>query len=178
VRWHEGHNDTAAEIGQLTRTKESGGLAVWDTVTALGSRFRARAGTSVAARSHLVERTPARYVKNARQALAVDEKRWDFSPEIWRGHQMHQTLEQRWLPGTHSDLGGGHDDEGLANISFQWFVQEARALGLAFDPEVLTLHHHPRTRGKMHESMTLSYRVAEAIRFRRGKGAGSFSFPI
>src|SRR5262249_39496841 len=71
-------------------------LGVWDTVMALGGRFRAAgASTSVVSKSFYVDAQPARCVKNARQALGIDEQRFDFRPEIWTGFREGQTLEQR-----------------------------------------------------------------------------------
>lgn len=173
IRSRDGDKTTAYDCGNL-RPIQIELLAALDTVMALGSRFRANAETSVTERCHYIGKTPARCVKNALQALAVDEKRWDFSPEVWAGHLDGQTLEQRWFAGTHSDLGGGHDDDGLANIPFQWFAQSAKRLGLVCSSKILSIgsgvNYWPQIEAKLHESMTLGYRVGEWVRFRVGKG--------
>ena len=63
-------------------------LGVWDTVMALGSRFRAAGeSTSTASRSFHVGARPADCVRHARQALAIDEARYDFRPEVWTDRQ-------------------------------------------------------------------------------------------
>ncbi|HEY2737209.1 MAG TPA: DUF2235 domain-containing protein [Thermoanaerobaculia bacterium] len=58
------------------------------------------------------ESTNSKCVQHARQALAIDEVRYDFRPEIWRGNRDGQTLEQRWFAGVPSNVGGGYVDDG------------------------------------------------------------------
>lgn len=144
-------------------------LGVWDTVMALGSRFRAARSTSVQERSFHVGPEPARCVRHARQALAVDEERYDFRPEIWLGRHEGQTLEQRWFPGVHSNVGGGYVKDGLANLAFRWILGEAARLGLATDSEFVR-HYRPYPQAKLYNSKTAMYRTLEAVRFRRGRG--------
>lgn len=152
-------------------------LGVWDTVMALGSRFRAQKGTSIVNRSFHVGEKPARCINHARQALAVDEQRYDFRPEIWRGHHPHQTLEQRWFPGVHSNIGGGYVNDGLANIPFRWLLDEAKCLELVTDRE-FTKHYRPYPQAQLYQSKTFLYRALEFVRFRRGEGIRKlFGFP-
>jgi uncharacterized protein (DUF2235 family) len=146
-------------------------LGVWDTVMALGSRFRAAAerGTSVHQRSFHAGEMPPRCVIHARQALAIDENRYDFRPEIWRDRHDHQTLEQRWFPGSHGNVGGSLVRDGLANISLRWMLDEAKSLGLVID-EQYTKFYRPHPQAKLVTSRTLGYRVLEAARLRFGRG--------
>jgi len=144
-------------------------LAVWDTVMALGSRFSAHEQTSGESKSFHVSDTPAQCVRNARQALAVDERRFDFRPEIWRDSQPHQSLEQRWFAGCHANVGGGYVHDGLANIPFHWFLGEAQALGLDIDQK-FAAYYRPFAHDKLYDSMTAFYMGLEAIRLRYGKG--------
>lgn len=144
-------------------------LGVWDTVMALGSRFRASSGTSVAERSFHTRPEPARCVKHARQALAIDERRYDFRPEIWQGAAEGQTLEQRWFAGAHGNVGGSYGDDGLANCALQWIAGEAEALGLTVDRDFLRKYRcYPQD--DLADSHTMVYTVIEALRFRLGKG--------
>jgi uncharacterized protein (DUF2235 family) len=146
-------------------------LGVWDTVMALGSRFRATRprGTSVRERSFHVGERPARCVQHARQALAIDERRYDFRPEVWRDRHDHQTLEQRWFPGSHGNVGGSLVQDGLANISLRWMLGEAAALGLATDEQYTKFYRgHPQA--KLVPSRTVGYRMIEAARLRFGAG--------
>ena len=147
-------------------------LGVWDTVMALGSRFKAEAKTTGEERSFHTGDRPAACVRHARQALAIDESRDDFRPEIWQGHATDQTLEQRWFSGSHSNVGGGYVKDGLANLAYRWMIAQAQALGLAFD-DAVTKHYRPHPQAKLYGSRTALYSVLESIRFRRGKGIRS-----
>ena len=147
-------------------------LGVWDTVMALGSRFRASEGTSVVSRSFHVGAQPAQCVEHARQALAIDERRYDFRPEIWQGLEVHQTLEQRWFAGVHSNVGGGYTEDGLANIAFRWLLGEAHALGLATDNKYVQ-HYKAYPQARCHSSYTWLYRTIEMMRLRHRKGVRS-----
>jgi uncharacterized protein (DUF2235 family) len=145
-------------------------LGVWDTVMALGSRFRGRGNsTSTASRSFHVGPLPARCVRHARQALAVDEARYDFRPEVWTDQHPGQTLEQRWFAGVHSNVGGGYVDDGLANVAFHWILAEAVALGLAVDgPFANVFWRYPQDR--LYRSESLWYRALDGARLRYGRG--------
>jgi len=99
-------------------------LGVWDTVLTLGRKRNRR---------HLGDR-PSALVEHARQALALDEKRSDFRPHVWKGPaHSGQTLEQRWFAGVHSNVGGSYVDDGLANEALKWMLREARDVGLDLD---------------------------------------------
>lgn len=144
-------------------------LGVWDTVMALGSRFRAKRGTSVLSRSFHVGDKPAKCVKHARHALAVDERRYDFRPEIWLSCHENQTLEQRWFPGVHSNVGGGYVRDGLANIGFHWLLNEANRFGLATDDEFASFYRcYPQA--CLYDSWTIFYRILDFVRFRYRRG--------
>lgn len=145
-------------------------LGVWDTVMALGSRFRARGtSTSSVSRSFYIDRVPAQCVRNARQALAIDEARFDFRPEIWTDCSGHQTLRQRWFAGVHSNVGGGYVDDGLANLSFHWILDEAIASGLDVDRAFANIYRgHPFDR--LYRSDPWYFQLSDALRRRFGRG--------
>ena len=139
-------------------------LGVWDTVYTLGSRFRgAHQGTSTPTKTFYVDTKPADCVKNARQALAVDEARYDFRAEIWTEVRAGQTLAQRWFPGVHSNIGGGYPNDGLANGAFQWILGEARANGLHID-ESFSCHYRPYPLDELYRSDSLLYRKLDFLR--------------
>ena len=147
-------------------------LGVWDTVMALGSRFQAKGtSTSSVSKSFHVDFQPARCVKHARQALAIDEERFDFRPEIWTGHRPEQKLEQRWFAGVHSNVGGGYPRDGLANLAFQWILDGAAAQehGLKVDRD-FTRIYNGFAQAQLYRSDNLLYRVLEALRRRSGRG--------
>ncbi|MHA7775533.1 phospholipase effector Tle1 domain-containing protein [Roseibium sp. M-1] len=156
-------------IADRLRPVEITFLGVWDTVVSLGSRFRARSGTSVAERSFHVHETPAKCVRVALQALAIDEKRYDFRPEVWKGCDPDQTLEQRWFPGAHGNVGGSYGNDGMANCALHWIVEKAVALGLAVDEKFLRKYRsYPQD--TMGETYTRLYQTIDRIRFRYEKG--------
>jgi hypothetical protein len=144
---------------------------------ALGSRFHATRKTSTAGRVFYVSDRPAACVANARQALAIDEERYDFRPEIWRTAADDQTLEQRWFAGSHSNIGGGYVNDGLANIPFKWLLEEARSLGLAIDGQFVK-PYRPYPQARFYPSTSIVYRTLEFVRLRLGKGRRSLlGFP-
>lgn len=149
-------------------------LGVWDTVMALGGRFRARgAHTSGAKLSFHVGPQPPKCVRHARQALAIDEVRYDFRPEIWTGPaDPAQTLEQRWFAGVHSNVGGGYVDDGLANLAFRWMLGEARSQGLAVDPSFAG-KYRGYAQDRLYRSESILYRAFDAVRWRAGRGRRS-----
>lgn len=149
-------------------------LGVWDTVLALGSRLR---DDEEAGRAFHVGPEPALCVRHARQALAIDETRSDFHPNVWQRYDTHaQTLEQRWFAGVHSNIGGGYVDDGLANIAFQWMLGEGRKLGLAVDEEFAKKYgSYPQDR--LYRSESKAYRAADAVRRRTGEGRRSLKDP-
>ncbi len=149
-------------------------LGVWDTVMALGSRFRADEKTSVEEKSFHVGTHPAPCVRHARQALAIDEQRADFLPEIWQGAADGQTLEQRWFAGAHANVGGSYGNDGMANCALRWIVGEAKALGLEID-EAFLGKYRCFSRDTLGDPYSFMYRLADAIRFKSGKGKRALS---
>lgn len=150
-------------------------LGVWDTVMALGSRFRAAGeSTATASRSFHVGSRPADCVRHARQALAIDEARYDFRPEVWTDRHPHQTLEQRWFAGVHSNVGGGYVDDGLANLAFHWILDAAVERGLAVSGSFAEVYKgYPQDR--LYRSESWMYRLLDAARLRFGRGRRSLS---
>lgn len=105
-------------------------LGVWDTVLALGSRFLAGGGTTRKKKQFHTPPEPPSNVQHVRHALAIDESRHDFQPEVFLQDRGHPSLEQRWFAGVHSDVGGGLKSDGLANCALAWMVEEAVSVGL------------------------------------------------
>ncbi|MET0064272.1 MAG: DUF2235 domain-containing protein [Candidatus Thiodiazotropha endolucinida] len=119
-------------------------LGVYDTVLALGSRLRAdfdrEERTTAPGLSFHVGDKPPVIVSVARQALAIDERRTDFRPEIWQDTHPDQSVEQRWFPGVHTSIGGGYANDGLANGALQWMINDAKQEGLAVDDRYLSFY--------------------------------------
>lgn len=64
-------------------------------------------------------------VKNARHAVALDEDRQAFAPNLMN---KRPGVVEMWFPGNHADIGGGYADRGLADITLQWMLTEAHAV--------------------------------------------------
>jgi uncharacterized protein (DUF2235 family) len=149
-------------------------LGVWDTVMALGARSRATVGTSTADRAFLVGAEPPAIVQHARQALAIDERRYDYRPEIWHGKQPHQTIEQCWFPGVHSNVGGSYGEDGLANGALHWMIDAAKSNGLAVD-ETFLGKYRPYPQHKLGKTHSLFWRAREALQRKLGQGVRELS---
>lgn len=111
-------------------------LGVWDTVPALG--FIPMAGVDLffdrfpwwKHSFHDFKLHPS--VKNAYQALSIDDDRKWFFPTIWNQYddEAWQTIKQVWFSGAHTDIGGGFDEPGLSDIVLEWMAQNARRHGI------------------------------------------------
>ncbi|KAI9672912.1 MAG: hypothetical protein M1829_004462 [Trizodia sp. TS-e1964] len=76
-------------------------------------------------------------IKNAFQALALDEHRSVFPPTLWELPKGSVTnLKQVWFPGNHGNIGGGWPDQQIANITLAWMLGQVGEL-LEVDPEYL-----------------------------------------
>jgi uncharacterized protein (DUF2235 family) len=118
--------------------------------------------------SHLVSDKVPSIVEHAYHALAIDEKRSDFLPDIWkRASTPDQHLEQRWFAGVHTNIGGSYPDDGLANCALDWMLLHARRLGLAYRTSFIE-HYDPNYLGKLFNSKGWMYQVMDIIRVRAG----------
>jgi len=137
---------------------------------ALGSRFESTAvKNATISRSFYVHEQPAVDVRVARQALAVDERRYDFRPEIWSSARDGQVMEQRWFPGVHSNVGGGYRHDGLANGALHWILQGATELGLEVN-EYFLHFYRPYPQDTLYDPYSLGIKIGDALRFRLGDG--------
>jgi uncharacterized protein (DUF2235 family) len=109
-------------------------LGVWDTVKALGLPYPVVSRLApMATEFHDEGLTPE--VRNAFQALALDEDRLAYAPMPWRvSEHWPGRVEQMWFAGAHADVGGhvydAPESRPLANIAFRWLVGRAEACGL------------------------------------------------
>lgn len=117
------------------RSPEITCLGVWDTVGALGipvqsfdffnRRFYEFHDTKLSS-----------IVKNALQALALDEHRREYEATLWSpSERPDQRVEQAWFPGAHSNVGGGYPDDLLADVTLVWMMDRVASCGLALDPQ-------------------------------------------
>ena len=135
-------------------------IGVWDTVGALGvpSEIIERMGGKRRYAFHDTSLGPN--IDHACHAVAIDEKRIDFEPTLWRRLPgPGQIIEQQWFAGVHGDVGGGNADSGLADVALQWIWSRAETHGLTFDREYRRALVKPNPLGKLHRSWTGMYRV-------------------
>ncbi len=102
-------------------------LGVWDTVGALGipiSFFKKFTNRFLQFHDTKINKE----VKHAYHALAIDEQRETFRPTLWnvRAGNSHQTIEQVWFAGVHSDVGGGYMQREHSDISFKWMINKIK----------------------------------------------------
>lgn len=90
----------------------------------------------VAQRLRLAARSVQPNVKHAVQLLAVDESRTFFKPILWTGignpkqlklNWRPTTLEQIWMPGVHSDVGGAYSKRQLGNLALLTMIDRVIA---------------------------------------------------
>ena len=116
----------------LTQKVDIKCIGVWDTVGALGipvnpliQRMMPFLPSFVREYSWFDTGLDER-VGNAFQALALEERRFPFSPTLWeRPAGMKKTnLKQVWFPGVHSNVGGSYADAGIADITLAWMMDQ------------------------------------------------------
>ena len=140
-------------------------VGVWDTVGALGIPIDGIRLPWITNRWSFHDTTLSSHVRFAYQALAIDEQRGPFRPNLWEQQTgvTGQTLEQLWFAGVHSDVGGGYSDPALPEIALLWMVERARACGLAFEPGHFQLAGN-NAFGAIHNSRKGFYRLLRPYR--------------
>lgn len=122
-------------------------LGVWDTVGALGvpSRYRWLQFLNRKYRFH--DTNLSSFVRSARHAVAIDERRADFAPTLWSNidelnigsgstsRKLDAPYQQKWFPGVHGAVGGGGKYRGLSDQALDWVLTGARRMGLELDGE-------------------------------------------
>lgn len=106
-----------------------------------------------------------RSVRFVRHAVAIDERRTMFQPQLWPYGEKYwggpfrprddngsplpdsaipdQNAKERWFAGVHADIGGGYPEKesAAAKVALKWLVEEtaAQANGLLYDPSAVSL---------------------------------------
>ena len=118
-------------------------LGVFETVSGGG-----RGLVADAQRIRIEARRLQANVKNALQLLAIDETRAVFSPIMWTGleppppGQEGSFMEQIWMPGVHSDVGGAYENRILGDIALITMIDRAKAkTKLGFDMKEVRKHN-------------------------------------
>lgn len=120
-------------------------LGVWDTVGALGVPTRYRLLSFFNRKFQFHDTNLSSMVEAGRHAVAVDERRMDFTPTLWSNiadlnrvagrdpDDLFAPYQERWFPGVHCGVGGGGDFRGLSDQSLIWIWEGAQRAGLALD---------------------------------------------
>lgn len=67
------------------------------------------------------------HVKHALHLVALDETRPAFAPTLMN---TREGIEEIWLPGAHSDIGGGVPHSGLSDVALEFMARTATKHGL------------------------------------------------
>jgi uncharacterized protein (DUF2235 family) len=120
-------------------------LGVWDTVGALGIPARYTWFSWINKKHQFHDTSLSKFVKSARHAVAIDERRKDFQPTLWGNlTEMNAGVDtdpeelpyqERWFPGVHGSIGGGGERRGLSDQTLDWVLDGARAAGLVLDSD-------------------------------------------
>ena len=120
-------------------------LGVWDTVGALGVPTRYRLLSFFNRKFQFHDTALSGLVQSGRHAVAIDERRKDFTPTLWSNvdelnrhagwdpENAHAPYKERWFPGVHCGVGGGGDFRGLSDQALEWVWDGAQSAGLALD---------------------------------------------
>ncbi|KAI0871473.1 hypothetical protein GGS24DRAFT_58553 [Hypoxylon argillaceum] len=140
-------------IENYTRVKEDKGqggliqvlaIGVWDTVGSLGIpdvEFLSRLGIKRCTHEYQFYNTHlSTKIQHGFHALALDETRGPFTPTLWERRLQEQDtsdLRQVWFPGSHANIGGGWPDQGVADTTLAWMMDQLSSVGCEFLPDAL-----------------------------------------
>ena len=165
-------------------------LGLFDTVGSViesgrnGLRLKAHAFTS---RNSSVE--------SVSHAVAIDEKRTMFRPQLWPADQEYwgnpfngaaaqaQDVKEVWFAGGHGDVGGGYPeaDSALCKVPLLWMIERARLCGLGFRQQSVNSivmgskkgakYVAPNVLDRSHDTMTFGWSILEFLPRRKPEGS-------
>lgn len=134
-------------------------VGVWDTVGSLGIPV---SGLNVLfqSRHKFLDTSLGGHISNAYHAVAIDERRGPFQATLWdrANEDKADHVEQVWFSGVHSNVGGGYDEDGLANCALHWMAAKAMKHDLELDTGFLAAHA-PDPAAKLYDSRTFKYKI-------------------
>ena len=146
-------------------------VGVWDTVSALGApKWGKPTGplswlmkmaclaldyiANLRSHHHSYQYGLNENIKNAYHALAIDDERTSFRPMVWNEIDKGSgNVEQVWFAGMHSNVGGGYEREGLADVALEWMVERAERHDLRFNrSDLREIHERSNSHGLIRDS--------------------------
>ncbi|HHL31543.1 MAG TPA: DUF2235 domain-containing protein [Oceanospirillales bacterium] len=130
-------------------------IGVWDTVSAVGMPIEEMRNTILFAQHAFVDHKLDPKVERACHALAIDEMRHTFKPELWEQKTLedHKRINQVWFSGVHANVGGGYAKDQLSLVSLNWMISEASKCGLIFRKSRITDYNsHQNVNGTLYDS--------------------------
>lgn len=128
-------------------------VGVWDTVGSLGIPGNLPFAPEINAKYRFFDTSLSSFVRSARHAVSIDERRKTFAPTLWDNIDAlnanakasglpysQRPYQQQWFPGGHGYVGGGSDDGGISLAPMLWIAEGATRAGLAFDRDELALY--------------------------------------
>jgi uncharacterized protein (DUF2235 family) len=125
-------------------------------------------------------------VEWVRHAVAIDERRTMFQPELWIPDQNYrgspfkpvaskQNFKEVWFAGVHGDIGGGYPEteSGQIKIPLDWMIRETGDIQLVYKPTTIdnVVRGLPAKSGyvrldptaRLHDSMTAMWKPLEYL---------------
>jgi len=152
--------DTQALANLDTRKKDATikCIGVWDTVGSVGIPEDLDKFDVFKRYYGFLNADLGAHVEHAFHALALNERRKNFVPTLWKqtpeGKAKGQELKQVWFAGVHSDVGGGYPVHGSSDIPLAWMASEVSP-HLDIDFDYLKLRRDLSSKwalGDLHES--------------------------
>ncbi len=138
--WDEkrGHRLAALKRECTLRDARIHFVGVWDTVDAIGVPVdELRAVIYWIARRFLRPHNMRFNGKtdNMYHALAIDDDRQTFSPDVMKEQEDGRKIEQVWFAGAHTNVGGGYPRQGMSDVAADWMMSKSEECGLRFTKE-------------------------------------------
>jgi uncharacterized protein (DUF2235 family) len=157
-------------------------LGLFDTVASLIESGR----SGIRLKSHAFS-SRNKSVESVLHAVAVDERRTMFQPQLWEPGQEYwgnpfnrkgarpQDVKEVWFAGGHGDIGGGYSENrsALAKVALAWMIREANARDVQFRTQSVNAialgtreddqHIPPNPLADASETLTLPWRLVELI---------------
>ncbi|MNV36034.1 hypothetical protein D3C71_1274970 [compost metagenome] len=124
-------------------------------------------------------------VEWVRHAVAIDERRTMFQPELWIPDQDYrgspfkkvkgkQNFKQVWFAGVHGDVGGGYPEpgSGQVKIPLEWMIRETEPTGLLYRTQTVedivkgqrsNRYVSLNATADLHDSMSLGWKPLEYL---------------